>query len=332
MRVKRTQMRRFARRTILGGACAVSALLAVPALAAAAATDVSISSSLKTLTVRAATNTTNAVVVSADVPGGKVLIRDTAGVATNDAPCSTPVPGTIACPLAALTKIEVSLGNQNDQVTISPTVPARIPTSLDGSSGNDTFTGGPGADTMSGSSGNDSESGGPGPDTFRGGSGFDIASYQDHSGGVTASIGVPSKQDSGAEDGPPGAADTINGDIEAIIGGPGPDLLIGDRHNNSLLGMAGADFLIGEAGNDYLAGGDGVDFLAGNTGGDFLDGGPAPDILRGNRDNDFLFAVDGTRDLSLRCGPGLDRLRRDSIDPRGKSCKPRHHSGHRRHH
>jgi Ca2+-binding RTX toxin-like protein len=315
-------MGRFARRTTLGGVCAISALFAVPALAAAATTDVSISSSLKTLTVRAANNTTNAVVVSADVPGDKVLIRDTAGVATNDVPCSTPTPGTIACPLAALTKIEVSLGNQNDQGTIAPSVPAKIPTSLDGGSGSDLLTGGLGSDAMSGSSGNDSEAGGPGPDTFRGGSGFDIASYQDHSGGVTASIGGASKQDGGAEDGPPGAADTINGDIEAIIGGPGPDLLIGDRHNNSLLGMAGADFLIGEAGNDYEAGGDGVDFLAGNTGGDFLDGGPAPDILRGNRDNDFLFAVDGTRDLSLRCGPGLDRLRRDSVDPRGKSCKP----------
>jgi Ca2+-binding RTX toxin-like protein len=331
MRVKRPQMGSFARRTLVGAACAFSAAFAAPAFAAAAASDVSISSTLKTVTVKAATNTTNAVTVSADVPGDKILIHDSAGVATNDVPCAAAGPGTISCPLAALTKIEVSLGNQNDQVTIAPGVPAKIPTSLDGSTGNDLFTGGPGADSISGSSGNDSESGGPGADTFRGGSGFDIASYQDHAGGVTASIGGKSKQDGNGEDGPPGAADTINSDIEAIIGGPGADFLVGDKHNNSLLGMAGADFLIGEAGDDYENGGDGIDFVAGNTGGDFLDGGPDPDVLRGNRDNDFLYAVDGTRDLSLRCGPGLDRLRRDSIDPRGKSCRPhRRHRHHRR--
>ncbi len=324
MWAKTRQMGSIAR-TLVGGASLI-VLLAVPVFAAAAASDVSISSTLKTVTVRAATNTTNNVTVSADVPGDQILIHDTAGVATNDVPCSVLVPGTIACPLAALTKIEVSLGNHNDQATIAASVPAKIPTSLDGSSGNDLFIGGPGADAMSGSSGNDSESGGPGPDTFRGGSGFDIASYQDHSGGVTASIGGRSKQDGGAEDGPPGAADSVNGDIDALIGGEGSDLLVGDRDANSLLGMGGPDFVIGEGGNDYLNGGVGVDFVAGNTGGDFLDGGPDPDVLRGNRDNDFLFARDGVRDISLRCGPGRDRLRRDSVDPRGKSCRP-----HRRH-
>lgn len=332
MRVRTTEMGRVARRTLLGGACAASAALAVPALAAAAVTDVSINTSLKTVTVKAATNSTNVVTVSADVPGDKLLITDTgSGVATNDVPCSTPTPGTVACPLGALTKIDVTLSNRDDRATIDRSVPSTIPTSVDGGSNNDVLIGGLGADTLSGGSNNDFMDGGPGPDTFRGGSGIDDVSYQSHTSGVTASIGGKSKQDGGAEDGPAGAADTINGDIENVLGGPGSDLLVGDKHNNSLLGLGGPDFVIGEAGNDYLAGGDGTDFVAGNTGGDLLDGGAAPDILRGNKDNDFLLARDGVRDLSLRCGPGLDRLRRDSIDPHGRSCRP-HRRHHHRHH
>jgi Ca2+-binding RTX toxin-like protein len=325
-------MGRFARRTLLGGACAASAALALPALAAAAVTDVSINTSLKTVTVKAATNSANTVRVSADVPGSLLLVTDTAsGVATNDLPCTTPTPGTVACPLGALTKIDVTLSNRDDSGTIDRSVPAKIPTSLDGGSNNDTLIGGLGEDALSASSGNDFMDGGPGPDTFRGGSGTDTVSYQSHSSGVAASIGGHSKQDGGAEDGAPGSADTINGDVENVIGGPGSDLLVGDKHNNSLLGLGGPDFLIGEAGHDYLAGGDGTDFLVGNTGNDLLDGGGSPDILHGNRDNDFLFARDGVRDISLRCGPGLDRLRRDSIDPHGRSCFPhrRHHHRHR---
>lgn len=312
-------------------ACGVAAL-AAPAAASAAATDVSITTSLKTLTVRAATNSTNFVTISADLPGDRVLVTDAgSGVATNDAPCSTPTPGTISCPLGQLTKIEVTLNNRDDRATITGLVPASIPTSLDGGTNNDLLIGGRGADTLSGSSNNDLMDGGAGRDTFRGGSGTDAVTYASHLTGVTASIGGRSGQDGGATDGPPGGADTINGDVENLVGSRATDLLIGDRHNNSLFGTAGNDFLVGEGGNDYLNGGADVDFLLGNTGGDFLDGGPGADLLRGNKDNDHLFARDGERDLSLKCGRGRDRLRRDSIDPRGKSCShKRHRHKHRR--
>lgn len=307
-----------------------AALLAAPAAASAAATDVSITTSLTTLTVRAAANSTNSVVISADVAGDKVLVTDAgSGVATNDAPCSTPTPGTIACPLSKLTKVEVTLNNRDDRATVTGLLPASIPTSLDGGSNNDTLIGGRGTDTLSGSSNNDYMDGGPGPDTFRGGSGYDTASYATRTTGVSASIGGRARFDGGAPDGAPGAADTINGDIEALVGGAGPDFLLGDHHANSLFGLDGPDFLVGEGGPDSLNGGAGDDFLIGNTGNDTVVGGSGADSLRGNKDFDRLFAFDGERDTSLRCGKGRDRVFRDRIDPRPHSCSRHRHHRHR---
>lgn len=318
--------------TLLAPLLFAAALFAAPAVASAAATDVSITTNLKTLTVRAATNSINYVTVSADVPGDKVLISDAgSGVATNDAPCTTPTPGTIACPLGQLDKIEVTLNNRDDRATVTGLVPASIPTSIDGGSNNDVLIGGRGPDTLIGGSNNDVMDGGPGADTFRGGSGTDTVTYASHRFGVTASIGGRSGQDGGAEDGPPAHADTINGDVENLAGSPHSDLLLGDRHNNSLLGLAGNDFLIGEGGNDYLNGGADIDFAAGNSGTDFIDGGPGADFLRGNHGNDLLLARDGERDFSLKCGGGRDRLVRDAIDPHGKSCSHRRHRHKHRH-
>ena len=307
-----------------------AALLAAPAAAAAAATDVSITTSLTTLTVRAAANSTNYLTLSADVPGNRVLVTDAgSGVATNDAPCSTPTPGTIACPLDKLTKIEVTLNNRDDRATVTGLVPASIATSLDGGSNNDTLIGGNGPDTLIGSSNNDFMNGGPGADVFRGGSGFDTVSYSNRGTGVSASIGGRSRFDGGAPDGAPGAADTIDGDVEALVGGSGPDFLLGDRDANSLFGVDGADFVVGEGGADTLDGGAGDDFLVGNTGNDTLFGGSGADSLHGNRDFDRLFAFDGERDASLNCGRGRDRAFRDMIDPRPHSCSRHRHRHHR---
>jgi Ca2+-binding RTX toxin-like protein len=310
-------------RSAVGVAAALAALLAAPALAAGAPTNVSINSSQSILTVRAAANSINVVQVSANLATGRIGVSDTAsGVVTTDPVCTSPAAGIVTCPLGQLTKIVVRLNDLADRAEIGGSVPSSIPASLDGGPGNDQLFSASAADVLAGSSGNDFMDGGPGPDSFRGGSGNDTASYATRTTGVLAQIGV-SNGSGGAPDGPPGGADTIWGDTENVIGGAAADFIVGSARANSLIGGDGDDSIYGKRGNDFIDGGPGSDFLVGNRENDRIVGGSGLDRLRGKLGFDRLFAVDGERDISLKCGPGRDRLFRDAIDPRGKSCKRR---------
>lgn len=104
-----------------------------------------------------------------------------------------------------------------------------------------------------------------GVDTLDGGSGFDTARFSAVSGGIIATM-----QGGGAgtvTDAQGGALATLAG-IEAIEGGWGNDVLLGDDDANSLIGSGGDDRLVGGAGDDMLEGGWGDDVIQGGTGND----------------------------------------------------------------
>jgi hemolysin type calcium-binding protein len=338
----------------------VLAAVAVPARAAASTTDVDLTNSNQTLLVNARGTERNLVTVttdSADAPTALLIADAGAGVDTDDALCSQPTPASVSCPIAAVTRVDVNLGNLDDTLTITAQVPASIRATPDGSSGNDglitaggndtlnggsgndTLLGGPGSDLLDGDSGNDFLGGqegpdslggdqnddlldgGPGSDSIRGGSNFDTVTYAAHSPGVVATIGGFPGTDGNGEDGPTGAADTIDLDVEGIIGSSGADLLGGDGVANTILGGEGDDTVLGGAGGDHLLGQGGRDRILGQDGNDLLKGGSGRDRMTGGFGNDLLKARDGLRDKRLNCGGGRhDRLRRDHRDPHGKSC------------
>jgi len=158
----------------------------------------------------------------------------------------------------------LSGGDGNDQIS--------------GLAGNDRLFGGAGTDYMNGDDGNDRLSGGSGADRLDGGSGRDIASYAERSAGVGVRIdGEPSSGNS--SDGPSGARDRVLTTIEDLLGGTGPDNLIGSGAANTLTGNLGSDKLYGQGGNDTL------------------------------------LAKDGVKDFLIDGGTGTDAVGRDSIDP-----------------
>jgi Ca2+-binding RTX toxin-like protein len=90
----------------------------------------------------------------------------------------------------------------------------------------------------------------------------------------------------GGTGGPPGCGnpDQVLGDNESLEGSDGPDVLVGDNGDNSLMGHLGADTFIGKGGDD------------------------------------FIEAIDGQRDKQIDCGAGNDEAAHDPKDPQGISC------------
>jgi Ca2+-binding RTX toxin-like protein len=342
---------------ILGG---VLAGLALPSAALASSTDVDLTSSNQTLVVTARGTERNVVSVTVDSAAAPtvLLVTDTGpGVDTNDVLCSKPSAPVVSCPIGAVNRIDVNLGNQDDYAFTQTTVPATIRSTLDGGSDNDVAVGGLGNDTVSGGTGNDSIYGGPGndalngdtgndalfgeagldaldgdqnndlldggigPDSFAGGANTDTVSYADRSSGVNATIGGFTGGDGGPEDQGAGGGDTINTDVESLSGGFGPDTLGGSAGANQLVGGEGNDYIYGLAGGDSIFGYGGADVLQGNDGNDLVNAGKGHDKLFGGAGDDILKAKDGKRDPKIACGGGRgDRRKRDKHDPQGKSC------------
>ena len=132
-----------------------------------------------------------------------------------------------------------------------------------------------------------------------GGDGIDTASYADHQLDVKADL-----DHRPGDDGSPKVKekDTIDGDIEGLIGGSGDDNLIGNGDDN------------------LLGGGSGKDRLPGRGGDDAIDGGPDPDNLSGSGGDDFIDSLDQGKD-TLSCGSGSDTVRADVPDKPPKSCE-----------
>ena len=145
-------------------------------------------------------------------------------------------------------------------------------------------------------------------------------------------------------DGGPGN-DIISGGPadEVLRGGAGDDKLLGGGGNDTLIAAAGNDTLTGDAGDDTLQAGDGNDSLDGGGGNDTLTAGAGDDTLAGGDGNDRLEAgkgVDaldagggndvllsaegeftGTREKSIACGAGDDRLTTGPADPFVSDCE-----------
>ena len=83
---------------------------------------------------------------------------------------------------------------------------------------------------------------------------------------------------------------------QTFEGGPGNDIVFGERGNDILRGGEGNDRLYGGIGDDLLEGGPGNDVLSGGFGADAIDGGPGNDYVRG----------DGTQDEIVDTGPATD--------------------------
>jgi Ca2+-binding RTX toxin-like protein len=85
---------------------------------------------------------------------------------------------------------------------------------------------------------------------------------------------------------------------QTFEGGPGDDIVYGQRGNDTLLGGAGNDQLFGGIGDDVMRGGPGNDRLAGGFGADAIDGEAGDDYVHG----------DGTIDRIDDSGGGSDTL------------------------
>jgi len=180
-------------------------------------------------------------------------------------------------------------GNEGDDRFINET---DLSVTAYGTDGNDSITGGLGADRIYGGDGNDTLVGGGGADSLRGGEGNDL---------INGGVGDDTILGEGGDD-------TLGGDQgdDILHGGAGSDLLDGGAGDDTLIGQAGHDTLAGDLGDDYLRGGDGNDTLHAGFGNDRLRGGDGDDTLDGQAGNDILLSDAG--DDSLSGGDGDDQL------------------------
>ncbi len=95
---------------------------------------------------------------------------------------------------------------------------------------------------------------------------------------------------------------------QTFEGGPGDDVVFGERGNDTLRGGEGNDRLYGGIGDDLLEGGPGNDLLSGGFGADSIDGEAGDDYVRGDGTIDRIFDTGGGADtLSYSTGvtPGF---------------------------
>jgi len=206
----------------------------------------------------------------------------------------------------------ISGGSANDRLEAGPRS-----TGLFGGDGDDMLIGGAEGDYLNGGAGDDDLQagagkdelvGGPDADVLSGGDGPDEASYGG-SAPLRLSIG------DGPNDGAAGEGDDIRGDVEALAGGTGDDVLVGDDDANRLIAFGG---------HDVLRGGGGPDEIYGWGDGDELDGGPGRDEVStrprrlGGLDRALL--TDSEQD-TLACNGAAPLVQADAVD-RLDACAP----------
>jgi Ca2+-binding RTX toxin-like protein len=139
---------------------------------------------------------------------------------------------------------------------------------VDGSPQQDRLIGDGGANVLRAGDGADVITGGGGDDTLNGQVGLDTADFSASSGGVTVSLRSHSANGDGN--------DSLQ-EIEAVIGSPANDSLVGDPGPNVLSGGGGDDTIDGDTGDDALDGGGGKDTVQF----DFTDAGVDVDLRDG---------------------------------------------------
>jgi Ca2+-binding RTX toxin-like protein len=229
---------------------------------------------------------------------------------------------------AAVSNIVFDGLGSDDRFTLGDVGGRVIPVVAYGGEGNDTITGGNGADYLFGEGGNDKISGGYGYDWLLGGTGDDELRGDGGRDNLFGGDGNDSMfgghpdfllfttyvidEDDFLYGG--NGNDVINGEVgsDVIYGEAGDDVLIGgdgfsSSEVNWVYGGEGNDFLYGGNRTDYLYGGNGNDYLYGLAGNDFLYGEGGFDRLYGNEGNDWLDGGEGVAD-QLTGGSGADRF------------------------
>jgi Ca2+-binding RTX toxin-like protein len=235
---------------------------------------------------------------------------------------------------ASATGVVVQAGDGDEVLSVSSTVPASIPVTIDGGPGRDIIEGDAARDTLLGGAGDDKVDGGKGDDALDGGDGNDEVvggAGGDHlSGGAGDDTLTPdSHEDPSADvvDGGPGV-DTVTGDYSSRFrpSGSGPQVLsftLGggaddgrpgegdDVHGIERLIVSDGGRFAGTEGPDYVklaqVGSPGT--LAGLGGDDDLNGGDGTDTLDGGAGDDHLDG--GFGDDVITGGPGRDRISGD---------------------
>jgi Ca2+-binding RTX toxin-like protein len=217
---------------------------------------------------------------------------------------------TLTCGAGAPPLIVVTGGDGNDGAAIDPSVPAGVKVRINGNAGDDTLVGGNGEDVLEagenynspnfghdrleGMGGSDVLYADPGGDNLVGGNGNDllvnsVVTCQGHvydGGSGEDTVSYARSNDNlrvtlGGSGGPSGCGndDQVLAVNESLEGSDGPDVLVGDGDENSIMGHLGADVLIGKGGSD------------------------------------FIDAADGQRDKQIDCGGGGDDVVKDGSDP-----------------
>jgi hypothetical protein len=155
-------------------------------------------------------------------------------------------------------------------------------------------------------------------EAFRPGNDIIEVCLQDDPGGNVGAGDCASVQKRVTEDTdpPPPPPDGPCGEIGAILGTSGNDILVGTAGDDIICGfdgddiirgLEGNDILLGQGGNDTVEGGDGNDTVKGGSGDDVLEGGKNKDVLRGGSGADTLKGNRGND--TLRAGSGRDTVR-----------------------
>jgi Ca2+-binding RTX toxin-like protein len=176
-------------------------------------------------------------------------------------------------PADAVKRATVLAGDGDDSIIFDDSITQ--PLRIEGHGGNDTLTGGAGADTILGGDGDDVLDGGRGADLIFGDGGNDTLTYASRTAPVIVFL------DTIANDGEAGEGDNIDGSIDTIFGGHGSDRI-------DAQGQAGGKAIYGNDGNDTLTGGDGNDRLNGGFGDNHLRGAAGDDDLLGRTDRDVF--------------------------------------------
>ena len=171
---------------------------------------------------------------------------------------------------------------------------------LFGGEGDDTLDGGIGSDELFGGLGNDEVYGGEGDDYLQankgsdfldGGNGYDVASFEDVSGG-TDGIGV--------------SLTAVFDGTSTIYTGTNQFTEL-ETHTDTLVGI---EEVRGTNWDDVMTGGGGEDYFVGAYGKDTLNGAGGDDTLYGSVDDDLLIGGDGAdMFVFLRQADGIDAPR-----------------------
>ena len=228
-------------------------------------------------------------------------------------------------PRSSFNQIAINMGGGADSVRIDDSAggfTSTETTEMFGGDGNDTLTGGEGAELLVGGSGEDTIAGGPGNDLEHGGTGDDTFLWNPVDGDDTVA------GDDGADrmlvDGgganeqfvidrfPAPRDDEVEQlDLDSFGGN---DTVLASPNVGGLIALdidAGRDGSLAETGgdDDIVTGSDAADVIAGGAGADRLDGGGGADTLNGGDDADLLLGGSGTD--AMTGGAGSDEFQCD---------------------